>query len=250
MVDMLLLALWVSASLGALATIRKMWPVELRRAHNDVVGWQISVIGTTYAVILGFMLFNVWDNFRVARVNAEAEANSVVNLYRLASGLEASDAENIRRATGTYAQLMIAEEWPAMEHATYSHKGLELTERMWATLSQAGKSQAASSTVVEQALSELSVLTQRRRMRELQSENGLPGILWAVLIVGAIITVLAGCFLATENYRLHQVLTVCLSLLLGLSLFAIAEIDKPFRGAVRVMPDGFQLALRTFQEKR
>ena len=56
-------------------------------AHNDLIGWQLSVLGTTYAVIVGFMLYTVWINFGAADLNADAEANSLVNVYRLSYGL-------------------------------------------------------------------------------------------------------------------------------------------------------------------
>jgi hypothetical protein len=41
-------------------------------------------------------------------------------------------------------------------------------------------------------------------------------------------------------------LILCLSLILGITLLAIAEVDRPFQGPVRVEPDGFELALQTF----
>lgn len=37
-----------------------------------------------------------------------------------------------------------------------------------------------------------------------------------------------------------------MSLVLGITLIAIAEVDQPFRGAVRVQPHGFRMALETF----
>ena len=46
--------------------VRRIWPPERRRLHNEITGWQISVLGTTYAVIMGFMLFAVWSDFEVA----------------------------------------------------------------------------------------------------------------------------------------------------------------------------------------
>ena len=70
-----------------MAAMNYYWPAEERRAHNDLIGWQLSVLGTTYAVIVGFMLYTVWIDFGSAELNADAEANSLVNLYRLADGL-------------------------------------------------------------------------------------------------------------------------------------------------------------------
>ena len=77
----------VTCSLFFMAAVNYYWPAEKRRAHNDLIGWQLSVLGTTYAVIIGFMLYTVWIEFGSADLNSDAEANSLVNLYRLADGL-------------------------------------------------------------------------------------------------------------------------------------------------------------------
>jgi hypothetical protein len=43
---------------------------------------------------------------------------------------------------------------------------------------------------------------------------------------------------------------VVLSFLITLVLVAIADIDRPYQGSVAVQPEGFTLALRTFQSHR
>ena len=58
-----------------------------RLRHNDVVGPNVSVIGTTYAVLIAFMLSGVWTNLQAARLNAEQEANNLVNIFRFAHQL-------------------------------------------------------------------------------------------------------------------------------------------------------------------
>src|ERR1700760_1711686 len=77
----------VLASLALFTVIDKVWPWDKRHPHNDVTGWQLGILGTTYAVILGFMLYAVWTEFDTATQNVEMEANSLTNLYRLAEGL-------------------------------------------------------------------------------------------------------------------------------------------------------------------
>ena len=64
----------ISCIVGALFTLgvlRHYWPPSTRIAHNDVVGPNVSVIGTTYAVLIAFMLSGVWTNLQAARLNAE-----------------------------------------------------------------------------------------------------------------------------------------------------------------------------------
>ena len=96
------MVLWVGGTLVTFLLIHTFWPPTHRRSHNEIVGWQMSVIGTTYAVILGFMLYNVWDNFRTADLNADQEANALVSIYRLADGLPDSSKKKskpLRAAT-------------------------------------------------------------------------------------------------------------------------------------------------------
>ena len=238
--------LWVGGAIVAFVIINVFWPAAERRGHNEVVGWQLSVIGTSYAVILAFMLFNVWDNFRTADMNADQEANALVNLYRLAEGLPDSIRGQIQLDARRYAQIMIQEEWPDMAHRTLSPSGTAVTQELWGTMVQAGKDPAVQGPDFTQALTELSNMTQRRRVRHLESEFRLPGLLWTVLLAGGVITIISSCLLSAENLELHFVLVICMSLMLGITLLAIGEVDQPFRGAVRVQPHGFRLALETF----
>ncbi|MGA7854767.1 MAG: hypothetical protein WCA15_15680 [Candidatus Acidiferrales bacterium] len=237
---------WVCLTVIAFLLINFLWPADQRTGHNEIVGWQLSVIGTTYAVILGFMLFNVWDNFRTADLNADQEANALVNLYRLSEGLPDPTKASIQRDAREYAQIMIQEEWPDMAHRTLSAAGTAVTQELWETVVTAGKDPAVQGPDFTQALSELSTMTQHRRVRHLESQFRLPGLLWTVLLAGGLITLISSCLLSAENLRLHFVLVICMSLVLGITLLAIAEVDQPFRGAVRVQPHGFRLALETF----
>ena len=238
--------LWVGGAIVAFIVINVFWPAPERRGHNEVVGWQLGVIGTSYAVILAFMLFNVWDNFRTADINADQEANALVNLYRLAEGLPDSTRAQIQLDARRYAQIMIEEEWPDMAQRRLSPTGRAVTQELWETMVKAGKDPAVQGPDFTQALTELSNMTQHRRVRHLESEFRLPGLLWTVLLAGGIITIISSCLLSAENLELHFILVVCMSLMLGITLLAISEVDQPFRGAVRVQPHGFRLALETF----
>ena len=88
-------------------------------------------------------------------------------------------------------------------------------------------------------------MTEHRRIRLLQSRKRLPAILWAVLIVGGIVTVGSTCLFGIEDFKLHIVQVFEISFLISLMLVAIAAIDRPFQGQVHVSPDAFQYAIET-----
>ena len=62
--DVVLIVLSIAVALGFLWILKHFWPSVQRRDHNDIIGWQVSVLGTTYAVIIGFMLYAVWTTLQ------------------------------------------------------------------------------------------------------------------------------------------------------------------------------------------
>ncbi len=247
--DLLVILACTIGSLLFLLVLKWVWPTTQRREHNDIIGWQVSVLGTTYAVIIGFMLYAVWTSFQVAELNADAEANCLVSVFRLAGGLPAAERSEVRALSRQYADIAIDEEWPAMSRGRIDRSASQdVTQKLWKAVMEAKPASFAEQTSMQLALTEISSMTEHRRIRFLQSASKLPGVLWLVLIVGGGITTMSACLFGTDNFKLHCVQVISLTLLLSLALVAIADIDRPFQGAVHVAPDGFLRARTTFAE--
>jgi hypothetical protein len=103
-------------------------------------------------------------------------------------------------------------------------------------------------TSMNLTLGEISTMTEHRRVRQLESQSKLPGILWLVLIVGGGITTLSSCLFGIEDFKLHCIQVVSLALMLSFILIAIADIDRPFQGTVHIEPRGFDRARETFTQ--
>jgi ABC-type branched-subunit amino acid transport system permease subunit len=89
------------------------------------------------------------------------------------------------------------------------------------------------------------MLTEYRRIRSMQAREGLPAILWTVLIVGGVITVSAACFFGVPSFRFHVLQVAVLSFLISLVLVAVEDIDRPYQGGVTVQPEGFSFSRET-----
>jgi len=235
----------ITAALGFLFGIRRLWVPSARRVHNDAIGPNVSVIGTTYAVIIAFMLSGVWTDMQAARLNTEQEANSLVNIYRFAEELPAQSRAEIQKLVQDYAQVMVSREWPAMARDDSSAAGHAIMRGLWHAMASVAPRTSTEQQVMDHSLSELSTMTEHRRIRLLQSRKRLPAILWAVLIVGGIVTVGSTCLFGIEDFKLHIVQVFEISFLISLMLVAIAAIDRPFQGQVHVSPDAFQYAIET-----
>lgn len=240
-----LIILWVVLSISFLILLNRLWAPSRRRAHNDVIGWQISIVGTIYAVMVGFMLYAVWANFQTAETNANDEANSLVNLFRSADGLPAAQRDAIEIAAAGYTHVVLNREWPAMHRDDAPRAGQPYIRQLWAIATQTSTQTYTQQVCLQQAMSELSDLTEHRRLRILESRTEMPTILWTVLVIGGAITIGACCLIGSENFPLHFALIVALSLLISLALVAIGDIDRPFLGSVHVSPYAFVRAQET-----
>ena len=238
----------IVGSLFVLAVLRHYWSPTQRLAHNDIVGSSVSVIGTTYAVLIAFMLSGVWSNLQGAWLNAEQEANSLVNIFRFAYQLPPESQPHIQQLVREYCQTMISEEWPAMARGTESAAARRIAQQLWRVLTGVAPRNGTEQAVMDHSLTELTTMTEHRRIRLLQSRQRLPPLLWAVLIVGGTVTVGSACMFGVESLKVHLVQVFEISFLLSLMLVAIAAIDRPFQGDVHVEPDAFRYALEAMNE--
>ncbi len=216
-----------------------------RKESNDFTGAVVAVIGTTYAVILAFTLSGVWSMFQQAQANEEQEANSLVNVFRIASQLQDPNASAIQELCVRYADHALQREWPAMLNQQLPPEGGEMINQLWALAGQAQAHAQPDAIAAYQLMEELRGLTQYRRIRAMQNREALPGILWAVLLAGGIITVASACFFGVPNFRFHLLQVLVLTFLISLVLVAIKDIDQPYQGPVTVQPEGFRYAART-----
>lgn len=95
-------------------------------------------------------------------------------------------------------------------------------------------------------LTQLDQLTQARRMRLVLAEGSVPGVVWAVLSVGAVVTVGFTFFFGTPSLRAQGLMTALLALTIFMGLLVIMSINGPFTGSVSVGFEPLQLVLDEF----
>jgi hypothetical protein len=230
-----------------LCLVRRCWPPARLRPINDIVGAYGGVIGTMYAVILAFMLSGVWSNLNDASANAEQEANAVVQVFRLAEQFPAPERHAVRQSAIDYVRAVIDIEWNDMARGEIGPEGKRAFDRLWRAVLSIHPRDGGESAAVAQMLTVLSDATRHRAQRELEARLSLPPVLWWVLVVGGVITIGILSLFGVDDWRLHAMKSASLSVLICLMLAAVADIDRPFQGAVRVTPEAFHLAQSTFE---
>jgi hypothetical protein len=210
--NILVVIIAVLVSLLSMAGLNRVWPRETRLRYNDLIGWQLSILGTTYAVILGFMLYAVWTSFGEADLNADFEANAVVDIYRLAEGLPEPQRTQLQMLARSYVDTVIDREWSQMARGEVPAQSTAADKEMWKTVMSVKAASPTEVNAQEHAMSEVGSIAQHRLTRILQSRTQLPKVLWCVLLVGGGLTVVSACLCAMENVKLQTLQVFCFSL--------------------------------------
>jgi uncharacterized membrane protein YraQ (UPF0718 family) len=240
----------VSLATGALFLVQRSVPNEVRRQHNDVAGFIYAVLGVVYAVLLGLMVVAVWEEWNAAAVTADEEAGSLAEIFLLADRLPDPEGHHIQVLARSYARVVVNEEWQLMEEEKSSPRAWELLDEIRHDLQSFEPSTPAQQVLYEQGFEDMRDLADARRDRLLEAEQGLPAILWGVLIAGGIIVLGFTYLFGLESTTVHLLMVAALALVIALVLFTVAALDYPFKGDIIIAPDAMEQVLRRFENSK
>jgi hypothetical protein len=248
--SLIIVALVLLVAVGGLVLVQRLVSTERRQQHNDVAGFIYAVLGVAYAVLLGLMLIAVWEEWDAAAATATDEANELAEVYWLAHQLPAPEGRHIQELARSYAQVVVEEEWPLMQQGRSSPKAWATLDELRGTIEGLDPPAGPALVRYNQLLEQLHGLGDARRERLLDAQEGIPTILWVVMIVGGVITVGFTYLFGLENTLVHTLMVAALAMIISLSLLTVAALDYPFKGDVRVHPVAFEQVLDRFHESK
>lgn len=228
-----LLAVFGVLSIGFVVPRNKL------KIHNDVAGPIFGVIGTIYAVMLAFVVVITWQSHDVTKERIDNEVSGLIGLFMGAEGLKDPMRTELRAAILDYGSSVVSDEWKDLKVGRSSPATASSLYRVMKLTSSYEPTTKAEEICLSKSLEKIEQLFELRRLRQLDSRDGIHPILWIALISGGIITVLASCIFGTETVGLQMIMTVSLALLIALVLFTIVELDFPFTGKMGLKPTAF-----------
>lgn len=245
-----IIALSVGAALAGQLLVRRLVQQDLLSRHTAVAGIVYATLAVVYGVILGQVVIAAWDDYVDAQAAVQEEANSLVNLYRLAGGWPAADRDATRQAVVAYAREVVAREWPAMRRGEpiVVPGSYPPMLAIWDAYQSIRNPTVRASAEFATSLSELVNLESARGERLFVSEQPLPPLLWAALIAGAVVTVAFSYLLAVESQILQSMMLSALAGLIALLLYLVHTLEYPFLGGTGIEPEPFHVMLSVTEQ--
>jgi hypothetical protein len=238
--------------------VQRLVSAESRQRHNDVAGFIYAALGVIYAVLVALVVIAVWEEYQAASETVEQEANAVAEIFWLAHRLPEPEGTHIQELARSYAHEVVDNEWPLMEQGQAplmvqeqgTPAGWTLIDDIRATLQEVEPRTPADAQLYAEGLDQVQRLADARRMRLVAAEEGVPGVLWAVLIFGGVAVIGFTYLFGLENTWAHRLMVVTLAAVIGLVLFTIGALEHPFSGGARIGTGAFDLILERFETSK
>ena len=241
-----LTALVVGVSVSSTWLVRTYRRQNAPPASSQGVGDVFAIVGGLYGLLLGFMVFLVWDSFDKAQVNANREGSSARGLYRTIRYYpDSARVAPLMAAYLTYARHVVKHEFPRMETMrAFTKEDRQAFNAVFSGI----EAMDTSDWRTNQLFQNLNELATYRNLRQLDAVAEIPGAIWLALLVGGLIVLLFAALLEVENQRLHLLINGVLGTFIALIVYIILILDHPFTGQIKIEPEAYQQILVMHQE--
>jgi hypothetical protein len=229
-------------TIGGLAVVRRQLP---RLGHGgedaELKGSIVHAVMVLYGLAVALIMVSVWESYADASKVVSQEAASLAALYRDVSSYPEPIRLELQKELREYTDQVIHGAWPLQRRGQVPTAGVEHMSRFQAVLDKFEPGTEGQKILHAETLGAYNELTYARRMRLDAVESGLPGVMWTVIIVGAFISLSTFFFFKIEDVRLHKILASLLAVFMGLAIFLILALDRPFRGDLGIKPKAYEL---------
>jgi hypothetical protein len=212
---------------------------------NDAVSGTVQAIGVFYGITVGLIAIGVWNTYSNASDLVSREAMSIGALYRDVGGYPQPIRGELQSKVREYTVFVINQAWPAQKMGK-SHSisaGTKIMDDLQAKLYTFEPTTPGQTALHSETIKAFNNLIENRNLRVDAVEGGLSSQMWAVIWIGAIISICVVYFFKIPDLKLHVILVGLIAGFLAMVLFLIIINDRPFYGYAGVSSDSYELIL-------
>ena len=226
------IAVLVGVSLLGLNWFRKSQLPRLRfgEIDGDFCTAMVTSIMVFYGLATALIAVNVWETYVRVEEIIKQEASTLAVFYRNVSAYPEPVRGELREEIRAYTEQLIHQSWPLQRRGKIPTEGVKFNDRIQTTLAGFEPMTEAQKVLALETLASYDRMMEARRMRLDSVERKLPGVMWMVIILGAFISLFSTYFFPVLDARVHRTQIALLATFIGLVIFMILAIDRPYRG--------------------
>lgn len=229
-----LVALWIA----------RRWIVPWLHLRYDDAYYAAALVQSAmlmYGLIAALTAVGVWTRYSQVSDVVSSEATAIASLWRDLGGYPQPLRDPAQSLLRGYTEQVIQGAWPQQRRRQIPREGVEWMDRLQAQLFAFEPRTESQKIVHAETLHAFNQLVQQRRQRLDSVHAGLPGVMWLVLLPGAMACIVLCLFFHLDNARFQGLLLVAVAGFLAMVLFVIISLDRPFVGDMGITADSYQL---------
>ena len=235
--SVLFILVFTALAVGLFVVIRRHFAPPGGYYHDaEVASGVFGVVGTGYAVVIGFVIFSVFGSYDAARQYVAQEAVAMRQLASTAAYFDAGDTQALRGELICYGRAVVDDEWPAMQESRDSTVVTGWVGRLDATTQGMDVESAKKSAALQNWFQQSRDRQEGRRGRIAESAPFVPAFVWALLVLLFAVVLFYQCLFAEPRRPLFaQAVGVgAMAITLVSALTLVWMLDRPFndRGAM------------------
>ncbi len=227
---------------GLLLVRRRVLPrLQIYVQDSEFSGAMVQSVMVFYGLSVALIAVSVFETYSDVSKVISQEATALAALYRDVSSYPEPIRSELREELRDYTDYVIHQAWPLQQRGQVPPLGVVRMNCFQETLTTFEPATEGQKILHGETLRAYNEMIQARRLRLDAVETGLPGIMWSLIVAGAFISLSACFFFKVEDRRLQGIQVLLLAVFIGLVIFMILALDRPFRGDLGVGPEPYQL---------
>ena len=230
-------------ALGGLAIFRSLFVPHLKLGPEEsaFTAAMMQAIMVFYGLALALIAVNVWQNYNDAARTVTQEATAISALYRDVSTYPEPVRSQLQKDLREYVQYIIEQAWPQQQKGKIPGGGVDYMDRFQAALTAFEPASEGQKLLHAETLRAYNHTIETRRLRLDAVLTSLPTVLWWVIVLGALVSLSSTFFFHIKDQMLERIQVGLLATFVGLVIFMVFALDRPFRGDLGLGSDPYRL---------
>ena len=231
---------------GVYLIVTRLTLTEWARAFKAVSPGMLPPLGILFALLVGFIAVEVWNNFDKAKAAVATEASALRAVMLLAGTFPQEQKARIDSLINRHIEIAVNQEWPEMAHhrATLSPLPTALIGVLHDALAMKPTDQSERSAQPEMVRA-LHTALDARRQRIVISESAVGAVKWVGILLQGLCTLIAIAMVHSDNRRACAMTLMLFATGIALSVMLIAAYSHPFMGENSIRPDLLKQVIAT-----
>jgi cytochrome bd-type quinol oxidase subunit 2 len=226
-------------ALSGFALVNRLLPAWRDERSNQVIGGVAAMVMTMFAVLVAFVIVNLYNSYNGAVDNVAAEATSLTELLEDTDSFPPAARSRVERAIAEYVEEVRTREFNTLHHGRADPRAQQLLANIHAAVQSFSPVTTAQQTFYSSANELLHMVVSERESRLDAAETAIPKPLLYLMILLAVLTLAMTVLIVTHLKGVDLAIVVTVAVVISSGLFTAEILQYPFSGTIAVSSDPF-----------